>query len=531
MREHTFHPACLLFPRLGEAELRELTDDIRQNGLLNPIITLNGQILDGRNRLEACGIAGVQPRFVEWDGAGSPVEWAISQNLVRRHLTSSQRAVVAFGLLPLLEAEAKQRQRLSQGRGKKGAKNGATSSANGKASEIAARVARSNARYVEAVKSIHALAPELIDEIRNGALAVPDAAELAKLPTIYRNRAMDLAKQGGRKRKMYRIIRQVQLEARRCLEGSERPKFPGGTVTIWCGDCVKLTECLKPGSVSVVVTSPPLNVGVPYDCYRDDRPEEEYLEWLATVFQTIKNLLRHDGSFFLNVGSTRHKPWTAMRVAQVAGQFFVLQNEIVWIKAVSVEGRSHGHFSPVRGNHYLNPAFESIFHFTKNGDVQLDRLAVGVPFQHPANLLRNRAEENLRCGGDVWYLPHKTVHYQADRGGHPCVFPVELPERCIKLHGVRKDTLVLDPFLGSGSTLVAAARLGVVGIGVDLSPVYCAAAERRVALEVRTVREPERGWHRLLIGRRRNTGRVAAYKRQDLSGPRSGRIGSVFFWK
>lgn len=115
-----FHLACLLFPRLSEEELQSLADDIKQNGLSDPIVTLKGEILDGRNRFEACKIAGVEPKFVEWDGDSSPLAWIISQNLMRRNLTASQRAVVAFGLLPLLEDEAKKRQRLSKGRGQKG---------------------------------------------------------------------------------------------------------------------------------------------------------------------------------------------------------------------------------------------------------------------------------------------------------------------------------------------------------------------------------------------------------------------------
>lgn len=72
MIEFSFHTACLLFPQLPDDELRALADDIRLNGLLNPIITLNQQILDGRNRYIACGIAGVEPRFKEWDGGWLP---------------------------------------------------------------------------------------------------------------------------------------------------------------------------------------------------------------------------------------------------------------------------------------------------------------------------------------------------------------------------------------------------------------------------------------------------------------------------
>lgn len=478
----TFHPACLLFPQLPDEELGALAEDIRTNGLLNSIIKLKDQILDGRNRYLACGLAGIEPRFEEWNGEGSPTEWVISQNLFRRHLTSSQRAVVAVGLLPLLEAEAKERQRLSQGRGKKGAKDQATFSANGKASQVAARIANTNAAYVEAVKTIQRQAPELVEEIRSGALTVPDAAKLAPLRKQQRSKALVLLKNSDRKRNPSSVARQVQLEAATAVVPDGKRKGAGGRQEIWCGDCVKLmAEKFQPGSVSVVITSVPYNVGVKYDNYHDDRPEEEYLAWLGEVFQAIKRALRDDGSFFLNIGSTRKKPWTAMKVAQVAGQFFVLQNEIVWAKAVTVEGQSYGHFSPLKGSRYLNHNFEQIFHFTKNGDVKLDRLAVGVPYQDRNNLLRNQAEGDLRCGGDVWFIGHETIHDKGDKGDHPCVFPVELPERCIRLHGIRKDMLVLDPFCGSGSSLIAAKRLGVAGVGMDISAVYCDEAKRRLA--------------------------------------------------
>ena len=99
MKRYACHPACKLFPHLGKEELQELAEDIKQNGLLNDIILLDGKILDGRNRYLACRLAGVEPRFTKWDGEGSPVEWVISQNLFRRHLTSIQRAVVAHDLL------------------------------------------------------------------------------------------------------------------------------------------------------------------------------------------------------------------------------------------------------------------------------------------------------------------------------------------------------------------------------------------------------------------------------------------------
>ena len=117
-----FHPACLLFPRLPEEELQSLADDLKQNGLRDDIVTLNGKILDGRNRLKACKISGVVPKFVEWEweGDGSPLAWVISKNLMRRHLTASQRAVVAFGLLPLFGGRGERTSTALEGAWQKG---------------------------------------------------------------------------------------------------------------------------------------------------------------------------------------------------------------------------------------------------------------------------------------------------------------------------------------------------------------------------------------------------------------------------
>jgi hypothetical protein len=197
--KYRFHPACLLFPPLPDEELRGLADDIQANGQRDPVVRLQGIILDGRNRLMACEMADVEPTFVEWNGKGSPIEFIISANLPRRHLTSSQRAVIALGLLPLLEKEAKERQRLSPGRGKKVAKKLATFSGNGngKASQLAARLLKTNAAYIEKAKVVKKQAPELLEGIRCGCLNVPDALIVAKLPKAKRQRIVKMIKSSG----------------------------------------------------------------------------------------------------------------------------------------------------------------------------------------------------------------------------------------------------------------------------------------------------------------------------------------------
>jgi len=197
-KRYTYHPACLLFPEMGRQEIQALAEDIKVRGLLNSIVMYQGKVLDGRSRLAACRLARVEPTFIEWKGKGSPTEWGISQNLFRRHLTSGQRAVVAYDLLPMMEVEAKERQRLSKGRGKKGSQDCAT--LNGKASELAARVARTSARYVQTIKSIGVVAPELIPEIRSGLLSVSDAKELSELPQPNRRQALVAFKKNGPKK-------------------------------------------------------------------------------------------------------------------------------------------------------------------------------------------------------------------------------------------------------------------------------------------------------------------------------------------
>jgi ParB-like chromosome segregation protein Spo0J len=105
-----YHPVANLFPMLGEQAFRELCADIEAHGQMSPIWIHEGQIVDGRNRHRACLELGIEPWFSEWDQRGTLVDFVLSLNLRRRHLTPTQKATVAFRMLPMLEAEAKERQ-------------------------------------------------------------------------------------------------------------------------------------------------------------------------------------------------------------------------------------------------------------------------------------------------------------------------------------------------------------------------------------------------------------------------------------
>ena len=246
------------------------------------------------------------------------------------------------------------------------------------------------------------------------------------------------------------------------------------------GDCLDILPGLPAGTIDLVVTSPPYNLGIAYRSYDDRRPRTEYLDWLKRIGTRLARVMKDDASFFLNVGGTGSDPWVAMDVANAFRKTFVLQNHIVWVKSVSVGHDTVGHFKPISSKRFLNNNHESIFHFTKSGAVEIDRLAVGVPYKDQSNIKRwQHAKSDRRCAGNTWFIPYETVRSKAQKFDHPAGFPVDLPTRCIRLHGVERAQ-VLDPFLGAGTTLLAAERLGCSGVGFELDPGYALVAVERL---------------------------------------------------
>lgn len=250
---------------------------------------------------------------------------------------------------------------------------------------------------------------------------------------------------------------------------------------VMTGDCLHILPGLPKNSVDVVVTSPPYNIGVRYKTYTDNLPRSLYLEWLKQVAMELNRVLKDNGSIFLNMGANGSDPWISMDVASIFRDIFSLQNRITWVKSISIDGHTSGHFKPINSRRYLNNTHEDIYHFTKNGNVELDRLAIGVPYQDKSNVTRwGSAKDDKRCDGNTWFIPYKTVQSRDQKFNHPAGFPEELAARCIKLHGKRHG-VVLDPFLGTGTTLLAAKRLGLHGRGIEIDPDYADIARTRIA--------------------------------------------------
>ena len=270
---------------------------------------------------------------------------------------------------------------------------------------------------------------------------------------------------------------------------------------------------LPAASVDLAVTSPPYNLGIRYGKFSDTQDRESYLNWCGEWAQQVRRALQSDGSFFLNIGSAPSNPMLPYEIVMVLRGSFVLQNTIHWIKSIAIDDRcsrrpvgdatrrqqthrsgashtkaateirSYGHFKPISSKRFLNDCHEYIFHFTKTGRVELDRLALGVPYQDKSNIgrWRHTRGEDLRCRGNTWFVPYETIQSREKERPHPATFPVQLAEWCIQLHGASRVHTMLDPFLGIGTSAVAARRWGVRKfIGFEIDETYLAEAKRRL---------------------------------------------------
>ncbi len=206
---------------------------------------------------------------------------------------------------------------------------------------------------------------------------------------------------------------------------------------IYQEDCVRFMDkfCSQGMRVDVIITSPPYNINKDYRSYFDDRERNEYLSWLFRVAKRSFLILKHEGSFFLNLGG-------------------------------------------IVSERFLTDLQEYIFHFTKKGNVKLDKLAAGVPYQDKTNIGRwKSAKQDRRDRGNVWFIPYPTIQ---EGRPHPAVFPEKLPYLCTRLHGIKSDMLVYDPFMGIGNTALACINQGIQYIGTEIDADYIRIARENI---------------------------------------------------
>jgi site-specific DNA-methyltransferase (adenine-specific) len=222
---------------------------------------------------------------------------------------------------------------------------------------------------------------------------------------------------------------------------------------------------LPDNSVALMVTSPPYHVGKDYDA---DTTFDDYLDLLEAVFRETYRVLQPGGRAVVNVANLGRRPYVPLShlvTAKMLSIGFFMRAEIIWRKAKGAGGNCAWGSWRSPSNPVVRDVHEYLLSFSKG---RFDRVVRGE-----ATIT---ADEFLEDTISVWEIPPEL----AKRVGHPAPFPVELPRRFIELYTYTGE-LILDPFMGSGSTAVAAAKTGREWIGYDISEEYAEITRKRVA--------------------------------------------------
>ena len=254
-----------------------------------------------------------------------------------------------------------------------------------------------------------------------------------------------------------------------------------GNATLYCADCNAVVQSLVDKSIDIVVSSPPYNIGRNYGMYQDRKTN--YLEWQISFWNEVCKKMDNKGHVFLNIQPSRQNPlWCYELVSQLDWK---VQNTFIWNKRVEIDGYVRGQGTTSKSKKYICNGWEYVFHLTKNGDTEVSQKDSGVGY-HP-----QWAEENAKRFGKTWrptvnswHIPYETIGHgsiskELMKGKHPAIFPKKLVEKCIKVTGL-KNGVVLDPFVGTGTTCLVAEEMGLNSIGIDIDCDYVTFATKKL---------------------------------------------------
>ena len=263
-------------------------------------------------------------------------------------------------------------------------------------------------------------------------------------------------------RKLYHIFDQPTDAS---LPDVKLPEFELWADKIHCKSAVNMDD-VPSNSMGLAFTSPPYNVGKDYD---DDMNFNEYLALIRDVARETYRVLRPGGRYVVNIANLGRKPYIPLH------QFFyeihrdevgfLPMGEIIWQKGKGASGScAWGSWMSAKAPR-LRDLHEYLLVFAKGDYSRPDK-----------GISTIGREDFMEATLSIWSIPPES----AKKVGHPAPFPVKLAKRVIELYSYQEDA-VLDPFVGSGTTCVAAAELGRHYVGYDISPEYCALAEHRIS--------------------------------------------------
>jgi len=318
-------------------------------------------------------------------------------------------------------------------------------------------------------------------------MPVPDERVRVTSPAMVRQRTATATSQfGSGKRESHDSTPFYERFAPPLISSEERVEEPAARDVIFEGDAREITdEQVADRSVALLVTSPPYFAGKEYeiDLAAGHVPSSyvDYLEMLRDVFSVCLRKLEPGGRMAINVANLGRKPYRSLSADVISilqdDLGMLMRGEIIWQKARGAGGScAWGSFRSPQ-NPVLRDVTERVIVASKGRfDRALNRArrqAEGLPHQPTIP-----TEEFLEATIDIWEIASES----ARKVGHPAPFPVALPRRLIELYTYKGD-LVLDPFMGSGSTAVAAARSGRHYVGIETEPEYVELARTRLAGE------------------------------------------------
>jgi site-specific DNA-methyltransferase (adenine-specific) len=246
---------------------------------------------------------------------------------------------------------------------------------------------------------------------------------------------------------------------------AETPLPPEKLNQIWCKSAEEMSE-LPDQSVHLMVTSPPYNVGKDYD---ENFTLPEYLAFLNRVWQEVHRVLVPGGRACINVANLGRKPYIPLHafiISDMLSLGFLMRGEIIWNKAASASPSTAWGSWKSPANPTLRDVHEYILVFSKGTFSRKN------PHQRESTISK---EEFLEFTKSVWTFPAEP----ARKVGHPAPFPLDLPYRLLQLYTFAGE-VVLDPFMGSGSTALAALQAGRHYVGYEISQEYLKLAETRL---------------------------------------------------
>ena len=238
-------------------------------------------------------------------------------------------------------------------------------------------------------------------------------------------------------------------------------------------DDVLLTDDIPTESVDLIVTSPPYNVNVKYNSHDDQISYEKYLEfshkWLSRCFEWLKD----DGRLCLNIPLDKNKGGQQSvgadltTIAKKIG--FRYHSTIIWNEGNISRRTAWGSWLSASAPYVIAPVELIVILYKKDWKKNIKK---------QSDITR---QEFIDWTNGLWTFPGQS---KKGAGGHPAAFPVELPKRCIKLFSYVGD-IVLDPFMGSGSTIIAAVQNNRKSIGIEIDEEYCDIAKKRIFEETK----------------------------------------------